>query len=154
MPSSREFRPETRTMAYICVGRVDVTCKRFACEDREQSHVPTFYTSIQQEECLYQTYQCVLRPTQKESSCRIFIWRAFYFEEIRWLVTVIEDCVEPSRLSIWKLHLLEMTGESSLHILVGKVRGCIGAVTESRTSPQGTCPVNRTGKIGQPEPVT
>jgi hypothetical protein len=114
---------------------------------------PKFYTFIQQEERSYQTYQCVLNPTQKESSFGIFIWRAFYFEEIRRLVTVIEDCVEPSRLSIWKLHLLEMTGESSLRILVGKVRGGIGAVTESRTSPQGTCPVVRTGKIGQHEPV-
>ena len=45
MPSSREFRPETRTMAYICVGRVDVTCKRFACEDSEQSHVLHIHTT-------------------------------------------------------------------------------------------------------------
>jgi hypothetical protein len=92
--------------------------------------------------------------THKEASRGVLRWRTFHFKEIRWLVAVAEDCVEPGRFRVWKLHLLEITGESSLRVWVGKVGGAVGAGAESGTRPQGARPMDQATEIGQPELVT
>lgn len=73
--------------------------------------------------------------THKESRRGVLIWRALHFKEIRWLIAVAEDSVEPGRFRVWKLHLLEITGESSLCVWVGEVGGGVCAGAESGTRP-------------------